>query len=79
MSRPTNGPALPDEIEARASGGNPPATLHMHRIHLPAAQIQIALTRTMTRAAIRVHDIGLRMHRNGAGETGFEVVVGGGP
>src|SRR5581483_10230461 len=30
------------------------------------------------RAAIRVHDIGLRIHRNGAGETGFEVVVGGG-
>src|SRR5438552_1561302 len=30
------------------------------------------------RAATRVHDIGLRMHRNGAGETGFEVIVGGG-
>jgi sulfite reductase (NADPH) hemoprotein beta-component len=27
---------------------------------------------------VRVHDIGLRMHRNGAGETGFEVIVGGG-
>src|SRR6202008_4177513 len=27
---------------------------------------------------VRVHDIGLRLHRNGAGETGFEVIVGGG-
>jgi sulfite reductase (NADPH) hemoprotein beta-component len=25
-----------------------------------------------------VHDIGLRLHRNGAGEAGFEVIVGGG-
>jgi sulfite reductase (NADPH) hemoprotein beta-component len=25
-----------------------------------------------------VHDVGLRLHRNGAGEVGFEVVVGGG-
>jgi len=30
------------------------------------------------RAAIAVHDIGLRMHRNDAGEPGFEVLVGGG-
>jgi sulfite reductase (NADPH) hemoprotein beta-component len=30
------------------------------------------------RAAVRVHDIGLRLHKNGAGETGFEVIVGGG-
>src|SRR5207302_9363547 len=29
-------------------------------------------------ADIRVHDVGLRLHRNGAGETGFEVSVGGG-
>ena len=27
---------------------------------------------------MKVHDIGLRLHRNGAGETGFEVIVGGG-
>ena len=25
-----------------------------------------------------MHDLGLRLHRNGAGETGFEVMVGGG-
>src|SRR5579863_3098724 len=30
------------------------------------------------RAAVKVYDIGLRMHRNAAGEIGFEVVVGGG-
>ena len=30
------------------------------------------------RAAVAVHDIGLRMHRNEAGEAGFEVIVGGG-
>ncbi|KPF95219.1 sulfite reductase [Rhodopseudomonas sp. AAP120] len=30
------------------------------------------------RAAIKVHDIGLRLVKNDAGETGFEVLVGGG-
>ncbi len=30
------------------------------------------------RAAIKVHDIGLRLRKNDAGETGFEVLVGGG-
>ncbi len=30
------------------------------------------------RAAVRVHDIGLRMHKNAAGDVGFEVMVGGG-
>ena len=30
------------------------------------------------RAAIRVHDIGLRIVRNSAGETGYEVALGGG-
>jgi sulfite reductase (NADPH) hemoprotein beta-component len=30
------------------------------------------------RAALRVHDLALRLHRNGAGEFGFEVMVGGG-
>ena len=30
------------------------------------------------RAAIKIHDIGLRLHRNAEGETGFEVLVGGG-
>src|SRR5271157_3859633 len=30
------------------------------------------------RAALAVHDLALRLHRNGAGEIGFEVMVGGG-
>ena len=30
------------------------------------------------RAAIKIHDIGLRLHKNADGETGFEVLVGGG-
>src|SRR5271163_2275274 len=30
------------------------------------------------RAALRVHDLALRLHRDGAGELGFEVMVGGG-
>src|SRR5580693_6906197 len=30
------------------------------------------------RAALRIHDLALQLHRNGAGETGFEVMVGGG-
>ena len=30
------------------------------------------------RAALRIHDLALRMHKNGAGESGFEVMVGGG-
>ncbi len=30
------------------------------------------------RAAIKIHDLALRLHRNEAGETGFEVLVGGG-
>src|SRR6202163_3547714 len=30
------------------------------------------------RAALRTHDLALRLHRNGSGEVGFEVMVGGG-
>jgi sulfite reductase (NADPH) hemoprotein beta-component len=30
------------------------------------------------RAALRIHDLALRLHRNSAGEVGFEVMVGGG-
>jgi sulfite reductase (NADPH) hemoprotein beta-component len=30
------------------------------------------------RAALRIHDLALQLFRNGAGETGFEVMVGGG-
>ena len=42
-------------------------------------KFKIALTGSpRDRAAVALHDIGLRMHRNEAGETGFEVLVGGG-
>src|SRR3982075_823338 len=53
-------------------------TLHPEFTFLPR-KFKIALSAAAhDRAAVKVHDIGLRMHRNGAGETGFEVIVGGG-
>ncbi len=53
-------------------------TLHPEFSFLPR-KFKIALTASAhDRAAVRVHDIGLRMHRNGTGESGFEVIVGGG-
>ncbi len=42
-------------------------------------KFKIAITGSPNdRAVTRAHDIGLRMHRNPAGEPGFEVMVGGG-
>ena len=42
-------------------------------------KFKIALTGSpRDRAAVALHDIGLRMHRDEAGEIGFEVLVGGG-
>ena len=71
----------PDEIEdARvwAELLRQHLTLHPEFSFLPR-KFKIALTAAAhDRAAVRVHDIGLRMHRNGAGESGFEVMVGGG-
>jgi sulfite reductase (NADPH) hemoprotein beta-component len=53
-------------------------TLHPEFSFLPR-KFKIAVTAAAhDRAAVKVHDIGLRLHRNGAGETGFEVTVGGG-
>ena len=53
-------------------------TLHPEFSFLPR-KFKIAITAAPhDRAAIAVHDIGLRLHRNDAGESGFEVVVGGG-
>jgi sulfite reductase (NADPH) hemoprotein beta-component len=53
-------------------------TLHPEFSFLPR-KFKIALSAAShDRAALKVHDIGLRMHRNGAGEVGFEVMVGGG-
>ncbi len=54
------------------------STLHPEFSFLPR-KFKIAVTGAANdRAAVRVHDIGLRMHRNAAGERGFEVIVGGG-
>jgi len=54
------------------------STLHPEFSFLPR-KFKFAITASdHDRAAIKVHDIGLRIHRNAAGEAGFEVLVGGG-
>jgi sulfite reductase (NADPH) hemoprotein beta-component len=54
------------------------STLHPEFSFLPR-KFKIAITGAPNdRAAVKVHDIGLRMIRNRAGEPGFEVLVGGG-
>jgi sulfite reductase (NADPH) hemoprotein beta-component len=53
-------------------------TMHPEFSFLPR-KFKFAITASAhDRAAIKIHDIGLRLHRNAAGETGFEVLVGGG-
>ena len=73
--------AAPDEIEDPriwAEVLRQHLTMHPEFSFLPR-KFKIALTAaTHDRAAVKVHDIGLRLFRNGAGETGFEVMVGGG-
>jgi sulfite reductase (NADPH) hemoprotein beta-component len=54
------------------------SVLHPEFSYLPR-KYKIAVTGSPTdRAAVAVHDIGLRMHLNKAGKAGFEVLVGGG-
>jgi sulfite reductase (NADPH) hemoprotein beta-component len=54
------------------------SVLHPEFSYLPR-KFKIAVTGSPNdRAAVAVHDIGLRMHLNEAGEPGFEVLVGGG-
>jgi len=54
------------------------STLHPEFSFLPR-KFKIAVTGSPNdRAAVKVHDIGLRMHKNAQGEIGFEVMVGGG-
>ena len=54
------------------------STFHPEFSFLPR-KFKIAVTAADTdRAAVRVHDIGLRIKRNDAGDIGFEVIVGGG-
>src|SRR3978361_2285421 len=53
-------------------------TLHPEFSFLPR-KFKFAITASdHDRAAIKVHDIGLRLYKNDAGETGFQVLGGGG-
>src|ERR1700688_4240227 len=53
-------------------------TLHPEFSFLPR-KFKFAITASdHDRAAIKIHDIGLRLYKNAAGEVGFEVLVGGG-
>ena len=71
----------PDEIEDPriwAEIVRQHVTLHPEFSFLPR-KFKIAVgASSHDRAALRIHDLALRLHRNGAGETGFEVMVGGG-
>ncbi len=54
------------------------SSLHPEFSFLPR-KFKIAVTGAPhDRAAVKVHDIGLRMHLNDEGEPGYEVIVGGG-
>jgi sulfite reductase (NADPH) hemoprotein beta-component len=54
------------------------STLHPEFSFLPR-KFKIAVTAApVDRAVVRLHDIGLQMHRGADGEPGFEVIVGGG-
>ncbi len=54
------------------------STLHPEFNWLPR-KFKIAVTGALSdRAAVQVHDIGLRLVKSAQGETGFEVLVGGG-
>jgi sulfite reductase (NADPH) hemoprotein beta-component len=54
------------------------SSLHPEFSFLPR-KFKIAVTGAPNdRAAVKVHDIGLRLHRNDKGEIGWEVIVGGG-
>ena len=54
------------------------SSLHPEFSFLPR-KFKIAITGAPhDRAAVKVHDIGLRMHRDAKGAAGFEVIVGGG-
>jgi sulfite reductase (NADPH) hemoprotein beta-component len=71
----------PDEIEDPriwAEVIRQHTTVHPEFSFLPR-KFKIAITAAdHDRAAVKIHDIGLRLYKNDAGETGFEVMVGGG-
>ena len=53
-------------------------TLHPEFSFLPRKFKIVVGASEHDRAALAIHDLVLRLHKNGAGETGFEVAVGGG-
>jgi sulfite reductase (NADPH) hemoprotein beta-component len=54
------------------------SSLHPEFSYLPR-KFKIAITGAPNdRAAVKVHDIGMRLHKNDKGENGWEVMVGGG-
>ncbi|MDE2384996.1 MAG: nitrite/sulfite reductase [Alphaproteobacteria bacterium] len=54
------------------------SSLHPEFSYLPR-KFKFAITGAPhDRAAVKVHDIGLRLHKNAAGDLGWEVLVGGG-
>ena len=71
----------PDEVEdprVWAEVIRQHVTLHPEFSFMPR-KFKIAVgTSAHDRAALRIHDMALRLHRNASGETGFEVMVGGG-
>jgi sulfite reductase (NADPH) hemoprotein beta-component len=71
----------PDEIEdprVWAEVIRQHVTLHPEFSFMPR-KFKIAVgSSSHDRAALAIHDMALRLHHNGAGETGFEVMVGGG-
>jgi sulfite reductase (NADPH) hemoprotein beta-component len=73
--------ASPDEIEdprVLAEVIRQHVTLHPEFTFMPR-KFKIAVgASSHDRAALRVHDLALQLHRNEAGEIGFEVMVGGG-
>jgi sulfite reductase (NADPH) hemoprotein beta-component len=73
--------AAPDEIEDPriwAEMIRQHVTLHPEFSFMPR-KFKIAVGASAhDRAALRVHDLALQLHKNGAGELGFEVMVGGG-
>ena len=71
----------PDEVEdprVWAEVVRQHVTLHPEFTFMPR-KFKIAVSAAAhDRAALRIHDLALRLHRNAAGEVGFEVMVGGG-
>ncbi|RZM07857.1 MAG: nitrite/sulfite reductase, partial [Sphingomonas sp.] len=54
------------------------STFHPEFSYLPRKFKIAVIAAEEDRAAVKLHDIGLQMHRNDAGEIGFRVFVGGG-